>query len=165
VYFDTSVFIGLLDNVQGRQPTARNIIRYESGEGSKIHTSIMTINEFIAKTYDTFHDRPELNQKVDEVVRSIRDIAEIQSFNSDVAKEAARLLSVWGRSSTGSGLPRDKKYRWDCIHLATANLLKAKRVYAWDDRWNDFPKDEIQNVGRIISPAEAPQTDEQPSLI
>lgn len=49
VYFDTSVFIGLLDNQEGRGPIALNIIQYENSLNSKIHTSIMTINEFIVE--------------------------------------------------------------------------------------------------------------------
>jgi len=54
--------------------------------------------------------------------------------------------------------PRDKKFRWDAIHLATANLIKAERVYSWDDNWNDFPKDEISGIGQIVSPAKVPQS-------
>ena len=165
VYFDTSVFIGLLDNVEGRQPTARNIIRYESDCQSQIHTSIMTVNEFISRTFDTYHDQVTLTDKVQEVIQSIRNIAQIQGFNESVATEAARMLSIWGRVRlTNPLLPRDKKFRWDSIHLATANLIKAERVYAWDDTWNDFPVDEIKGIGKIISPAVAPQTDEQPPL-
>lgn len=87
VYFDTSVFIGLLDNMKGRQSTARDIVLYESGVKSKIHTSIMTVNEFISRTYDEYHDKPNLKEKVDEVIQSIRDVAEIQAFSQDVAKD------------------------------------------------------------------------------
>lgn len=118
-----------------------------------------------SKTYDTYHDQPNLNDKVDEVIQSIRDIAEIQGFNTEVAKEAARLLSVWGRRNITPALPRGKKHRWDCIHLATAHLLQAKRVYAWDDPWTTFPKTEISKIGEIISPAVAPVTSMQPSLL
>ncbi len=158
VYFDTSVFIGLLDNMKGRQLAARDIVLYESGVQSKIHTSIMTVNEFISRTYDEYHDKSNLKEKVDEVIQSIRDVAEIQAFNQDVAKEAARLLSAWGRHRKLERLsPRDKKFRWDAIHMATANLIRADRVYAWDGPWNDFPKAEIPRIGQIISPAFAPQ--------
>jgi len=158
IYFDTSVFIGLIDNVQGRQPTAQGIVRYESEQGSQVHTSIMTVNEFITRTFDVYHADPQCADIVKTVVRSIRDIAIIHAFNDDVATEAARLLSVWGRHrKLNPQIPRDKKFRWDAIHLATANILGCERVYAWDDNWNDFPKDEIPRIGEIISPAEAPQ--------
>jgi predicted nucleic acid-binding protein len=165
VYFDTSVFIGLLDNMQGRQPIAQNIIRYESEENAQIHTSIMTINEFINRTYDLNHDKSNCDDLVKSVVKSIRDIAVIDAFNDVVATEAARLLSVWGRlRNSKPDLPRDKKFRWDAIHLATANILKADRVYAWDNNWNDFPLDEVPGIKKIISPAEAPETLEQNAL-
>ena len=164
IYFDTSVFIGLIDNIQDRQKIARNIVRYEASLGSEIHTSIMTINEFIGKTYDNFHDHPDCENEVKKAVNSIRDIATIYAFNDEVARESARLLSVWGRVRMLNGAPRDKKFRWDSIHLATANLLKADRVYTWDEDWNDFPKTEIPFIKELIAPAFAPATYEQSTL-
>lgn len=156
VYFDTSVFIGLLDNRNGRQPTAREIVRYESGCQSKVHTSIMTVNEFISRAYDEYHDKPNLKDKVEEVIQSIRDVAEIQAFNQEVAKEAARLLSAWGRHNVMSEEPRQKKFRWDAIHLATANLLGVDRAYAWDGPWNSFPKSEIPALSKSSVPPSLP---------
>lgn len=165
VYFDTSVFIGLIDNVIGRKPIAQNILRYEAHQGSKIHTSILTINEFISRTHDLYHADPSLKTKVGAVVNSIRDIAEIEAFNLEIADEAARLLSVWGRLRIiNPSLPRDRKFRWDAIHLATANKLGSRRVYSWDDHWNDMPAGEIPKIVQIISPAVAPATVEQNAL-
>jgi hypothetical protein len=70
-----------------------------------------------------------------------RDIAQIYGINDDVVKESARLMSVWGefRKLALPPLPRDRKFRWDSLHLATAHILKADRVYAFDGPWNDFP--------------------------
>lgn len=164
VYFDTSVFIGLIDNMAGRQPIAQDIVDYEDSQGSEIYTSILTVNEFMQKTYDKYHSDPNCDDKVKEAIKSIRDVAKIYGFNDDIAKESARLLSVWGRVRKLASEPRDKKFRWDSIHLATANLIKVDRVYAWDNQWNDFPLSEITGIKKIISPAVAPKVAKQSSL-
>jgi len=156
VYFDTSFFCGLLDNVSGREAEAQKIVNYERKEGSEIYTSIMTINEFIIKTYDKHHAASDVDDKVKESVTSIRRIAKIYAFNEDVAKEAARLQSAWGRHRSVIGEGRDRKFRWDAIHLASANLLHATRVYAWDGVWPDVPLSLIPNVTKLISPALVP---------
>jgi predicted nucleic acid-binding protein len=165
VYFDTSVFIGLIDNVKDRRPIAENIVAYEASHGSEIHTSIQTVNEFIQRTFDLYHAHPDIEDKVRETIASIRNVAKIQGYNEDIATEAARLMSVWGRHRKTLGeSPRDKKFRWDAIHLATANLIKVDRIYAWDNPWNDFPRSELTGIKDIISPAQAPKVWKQETL-
>lgn len=159
VYLDTSFFIGLLENVANRRQDAKDVIRYEAGLNSTFYTSILTINEFTVKTYDTYRKHPDCESKIDEAVKSIRDIALIYAISDEVAKESARLMSVWGefRALSSPPLPRDRKFRWDSLHIATAHVLKADRVYSFDEPWNVFPKHEIPNIKQIISPATTPQ--------
>lgn len=156
VYFDTSFFCGLIDNTSGRQSEAQKILSYEQSEGSEMHTSIITINEFLGKTFDKYHDTPDLDDRVMETIASIRRIASIYGFNETVAKDAARIQSARGRVKMSPGENRDRKFRWDAIHLATANILHATRVYGWDDEWHKVPKIEIPNIVEIRSPAIVP---------
>jgi len=155
IYLDTSFFIGLLENVSNRQQDAKEVIRYETNLPSNLYTSLLTINEFTVKTYDKFRNHPDCDQKIEEVIKSIRNIARIYAINDEVVKESARLMSVWGefRSLAAPALPRDRKFRWDSLHIATAQVLRADRVYSFDEPWNDFPKHEIPNIKQIISPA------------
>jgi predicted nucleic acid-binding protein len=158
VYFDTSFFIGLLENVNDRQADCREVVRYERRQNSNIFTSFLTLDEFLVKHYDVYKNSPDCEAKADEQIAQIREIADIYGLNDDVTKESARLQSVWGefRMSQQPPLPRDRKFRWDAIHIATASVVKADRVYAFDGPWNDFPKDKIPNIGEIVSPAKLP---------
>lgn len=110
--------------------------------------------------YDLNKGQPDCDQKANEIIGQIRAIANIYGLNDDVIKEAARLQSVWGefRNLLTPPLPRDRKFRWDAIHIATAHVLQVDRVYGFDEPWNDFPRHEIPNIGEIIVPAEPPRT-------
>jgi predicted nucleic acid-binding protein len=160
VYLDTSFFTGLLENESGRQVDCKEVVRWERQQGSTIYTSFLTLDEFLVRHYDLYKRMPDCNVKADERIGQIREIANIYGLNDDVTKESARLQSTWGefRMSQKPALPRDRKFRWDAIHIATASVLEADRVYAFDGPWNDFPKSEIPNIGEIICPAKPPVT-------
>ena len=159
VYLDTSFFIGLLENMAGRGPDARDVLRFENRKGSKAFTSILTLNEFTVKYYDLHKKSPNCEAKIDEVIASIRDLATLVAINDDISRQAAKFMSIWGemRKIPKPPLPRDRKFRWDALHLATANHLHADRVYAFDGPWNDFPSKDIPHIGKIICPAVPPQ--------
>ena len=159
VYLDTSFFIGLLENQSDRQQNAKEVILYENSQHSRIFTSILTINEFTVKYYDKFRSQSDCEEKVDKIIEIIRGIANIYGLNDDIVRESARLMSVWGdfRQTQQPPLPRDRKFRWDSLHLATANYLEADRVYAFDGPWNDFPKHEVLGIKQVICPASPPQ--------
>lgn len=159
VYFDTSFFIGLLENEKNRQSDCKDVVRWEREQNSVIHTSFLTVDEFLVRHYDLSRKLPDCDLKANEIIAQLREIANIYGLNDDVTKESARLQSVWGehRMTQKPALPRDRKMRWDMIHLATAHVLRSVRVYAFDGPWNDFPKAEIPNIGKIIVPALSPQ--------
>lgn len=160
VYLDTSFFIGLLENMAGRRADAIDVLKYENKLGSKAFTSILTLNEFSVKYYDLYKSNSDCEAKIDKVIASIRELATIEALNDDIVREAARFMSIWGemRMTAKPKLPRDRKFRWDALHLATANQLHAERVYAFDCPWNDFPKNKLPYIGQIICPAAAPQS-------
>lgn len=155
VYCETSFFIGLLENVAGRQADCKEIVRWERRQGSIIYTSFLTLDEFLVKHYDLNRSSPDCDRRADERIGQIREIANTYGLNDEVTKESARLQSIWGehRSSQKPALPRDRKFRWDAIHIATAHVLKAVRVYAFDGPWKDFPRSAIPNIGEIVVPA------------
>lgn len=159
VYLDTSFFIGYLENQAGRRADCKDVLQYERDEGSTLYTSLLTVNEFLVKTYSEYRDHPDCDEKVERVISSIRDIANTYALNDEVMKESARLMSVRGYlyKIADPPLPRDRKFRWDSLHMATAQILKADRVYCFDDPWTSFPKNELSRIGQIICPALRPQ--------
>lgn len=160
IYLDTSFFTGLLENEEGRQENAKAVLRYERALSAKFHTSFLTLNEFAVKYYDKYRKQSDCEQRVNEAIASIRVIAKIHGIDDDIAKDSARIMSIWGeiQSLKPPDEPRDRKHRWDSIHLATANVVKVDRAYAFDGRglWIHFPKAELKGIGQIISPAKLP---------
>src|SRR4051812_5850738 len=130
VYLDTSFFTGLLEDELGRKANATAVLRYERSLGSKFHTSFLTVNEFSVKYYDKFRKQSDCEQRIDSAVASIRIIANIHGLEDDIARDSARIMSIWGeiQNQKPPDQPRDRKHRWDSIHLATANIIKVERA-------------------------------------
>jgi predicted nucleic acid-binding protein len=160
IYLDTSFFMGALENQKGHREEARRIIRYEEENKNSLHTSILTINEFVIKTYNTHRKSEDCEQRVDATIQEILQIASVYGMSEEIVRRAALIQSVWGEvyGQLHPDQPRDRKFRWDALHLATAHALRAERVYAWDDKWLDVPKEAIPQIGEIITPAKCPQT-------
>jgi hypothetical protein len=136
IYLDTSFFTGLLENEEGRQIKAKAVLRYERGLSAKFHTSFLTLNEFAVSYYDKYRSQPDCDSRVNEAIASIRNIANTHGIDDDIAKDSARVMSIWGelQSLKPPEEPRYRKHRWDSIHLATANVLKVARAYAFVER-------------------------------
>jgi predicted nucleic acid-binding protein len=162
VCVDTSFVIGYLDNEKDRRQDAQEVLEYEYRAQSDIYTSILTLNEYLVKVSESYSNEKLQEKKIAERTAQIRAFALIYGISDDVAKESARLMAVWGRKKPPVNLPRDRKFRWDTLHLASANLLKANRVYCWDAEWEKFPSEEIRGIGQIICPARAPLSNRRP---
>jgi predicted nucleic acid-binding protein len=158
IYLDTSFFMAAIENQLGRRAEARKILEFEESEGSAVHTSILTINEFVGLYYDRHRKQSDCENLIDEVVTQIRQLAAVYGLTEKIGRRAALIQSVWGEvyGQKHPDLPRDRKFRWDALHVATADALQCVRVYAWDNPWLDIPKKYIPNIGAIISPAVCP---------
>jgi predicted nucleic acid-binding protein len=135
------------------------VLRYERDRDSVLWTSQLTLGEYAVKYYDKYRKAADCEDRVDEALTNIRSIANVQAISDQIHKSAARYMSVWGelRRIPDPPLPRDRKFRWDAIHLATANHVRAARVYVFDRGWEDFPKAEIPNIGTIYHPPRVPE--------
>jgi predicted nucleic acid-binding protein len=157
-YLDTSFFIGLLENQDNRQDEARKILEYEAANDR--FTSELTLNEFLVRVYDDHKHEPDCEERIKSVEISIRSIARVVAISGDVHRESARILSLRGeihKQVTPPKEPRDRKFRWDAIHLATAKIWKCHRIYAWDGPWAKLPEEIKANLGgEVIAPARCP---------
>ncbi len=157
VYLDTSFFVAALENQAGRQNEALNILAYEQEMGSVLHTSLLTLNEFSSHYYDLYREQVDCEEKIDAILDRVLAVAKPYAISDLVSRRAARILSAWGRlHGQKPEDPRDRHFRWDAIHLATAHVLQCIRVYAWDNKWHKVPKETIGQIGTIISPARVP---------
>lgn len=156
VYLDTSFFVGLLENQDNRQDEARKIVNYEKQNDR--FTSILTLNEFLVRVYDQHKRDANCEELLRAIELRIRSIARVVALSEEVAREAARLQSIYGevQGQAAPREPRDRKFRWDAIHIATAQTWKCDRIYAWDGKWARLPDDVKRGLGEIIAPAVCP---------
>lgn len=154
VYLDTSFFIGLHENQSGNRELFTKILHWERKRGSQLFTSQLTVNEYLVRYYDKHKRDEDCEKHVREAERDIYSIASVYGISDEVCRKAARYMSVWGelRRMPDPKLPRDRGFRWDAIHLATADTIKVARVYVRDGPWKDFPKEELGNIGELVCP-------------
>jgi len=156
VYLDTSFFIGLLENQDNRREEARKILAFE--EGNDRFTSELTLNEFMVRVYDSHKNEPDCDERVNDIEIRIRSIARVVALSGEINREAARLQSKFGEihKHATPKEPRDRRFRWDAIHLATARVWQCERIHAWDGKWEKLPQEIKAGLGEIIAPARCP---------
>ena len=154
IYLDTSFFIGFFENQDNRQTEARKILAFER-ENARF-TSDLTLNEFMVRVYDRYKNEPDCDEQVKATEVRIRSIARVVALSGEINKEAARLQSKFGeihKHAVPPKEPRDRKFRWDAFHIATARVWKCERIYAWDGKWEKLPQEIKEGLGTIIAPA------------
>ncbi|HYN20049.1 MAG TPA: PIN domain-containing protein, partial [Thermoanaerobaculia bacterium] len=93
-YLDTSFFIGLLENQEGRQDEAKKIATYERANDR--FTSILTLNEFMTRVFDRHKHDANCGELVSKIETQIRSVVRVVGLSEEIAREAARLQSVFG---------------------------------------------------------------------
>lgn len=157
VYLDTSFFIGLIENQNNRQAEALKILEHERGNDR--FTSQLTINEFMVRVYDDHKHEPDCDERVAAAEIQIRSIARVVAISDTISNRAAFLQSLYGeihKHASPPNEPRDRKFRWDALHIATSWERKCDRIYAWDGKWEKLPEPLKEGLGEIIAPARLP---------
>lgn len=160
VYFETSAVLEVI-NATALGSEVRDLIMELRKEKIRIYTSILTVHEASILSFR----RGNADREVDAI---IAQFARIVTIDRAVALTAARLeAGILDYFKTGPGIRDEARHRrrWDCLHIATAQVYGCSTLYAYDD---DFRKRTSQvNVDnlKIARPvASQPQLNLQPSL-
>jgi predicted nucleic acid-binding protein len=138
VYFDTSVFIELTKKGPAGK-TLRELMAELSEERLRIYTSIITIEEMLVAVY-------RRGGKTKDVYGDVGRFARIYTINKEIAIEAARreaeIKDLSEQEQTRSKKPtpeqelericENRRRRWDCFHIATAQVLNCRVLYTAD---------------------------------
>lgn len=94
----------------------------------KIYTSIVTVQEVSVDCYRDGKIATDNHGKV-------RKIARIEGITRDVALTAAKIEAKILSSYKGPKQKTldNKRRKWDCFHIATAQCLKCSHLYSADD--------------------------------
>ncbi|HEY4357398.1 MAG TPA: PIN domain-containing protein [Acidobacteriaceae bacterium] len=127
VYFETSAVLELL-NATAKGDHVRDLIAELQSSKTRIYTSILTVQEASilalsrGGTEQAVYDR-------------INQFARIYSIDRQIALTAARLeVAVVKHLRKGQGVQDEARHRrrWDCIHIATAQVLGCTTLFAYD---------------------------------
>jgi predicted nucleic acid-binding protein len=148
VYFDTSIFIEMGAKKSKHRQHIRQLLLELEKSKAKIYTSIITVQELGVATYkagtiarDTYGD--------------IASLAKIYSITKEVALTAAKGEAALKDLAEGEGygspkraetddeklerICENRRRKWDCFHIATAQVLGCKEIYSTDEKFRKRP--------------------------
>ena len=145
VYFDTSIFIEIAAKKSKYKRHIKTLLKELGEERARIYTSIITVEEVSVAAYrpgeiarDTYGDVKAVGAKV----RGIdKDIALTCAKNEASLKYMADQEDAKRDKSKPEPLDRqieraceNRRRRWDCFHVATAQVLHCTELYTTDDK-------------------------------
>jgi predicted nucleic acid-binding protein len=164
IYFDTSIFIEMGTKGSKQRKHIRELLRGFQEDKVRVYTSIITVQEVSVAAYlkgsvarDTYGD--------------VASIARVQAITKEIALTAAKneaALKEIARAARGKRDPRkpltedekldqaceNRRRKWDCFHLAAAQVLECEYVYSTDDKFQDRPKQLGLKDLKVIPPDE-----------
>src|SRR5215469_4274898 len=128
VYFDSSVFLAVL-NGEATAREVRELLQDLQRNKVRVYTSIVTVQEVSVECY-----------RAGTVTRDnhgqVKKLARIEGITRDVALTAAKLeaqvIDAYKNKTEKS--EDNKRRKWDCFHIATAQHLKCTHLYSLDDQ-------------------------------
>jgi predicted nucleic acid-binding protein len=129
VYFDTSVFIDMFAKKSKHTDAIRELLQELKQNKVRIYTSILTVQEISVLSF-------RRGTVVKDNHAEIAKLARIWGLDKEIALTAAkREAEIRDLNHENSGESEMKqKRRWDCIHIATAQVLQCSHLYTTDTR-------------------------------
>ena len=126
VYFDSSVFLSILSG-DSSADKVRKLLDELQQQKVRIYTSIITIQEVSVGTY-------RAGTVAKDHFALVRKLARIEGVTRDVAVTAAKLEAqiIDGYKSTDEKATDNKRRKWDCFHIATAQCLACSWLFSFD---------------------------------
>jgi predicted nucleic acid-binding protein len=157
VYFDTSVFIELANKKSAMAKDLKGLMKELIEEKVRIYTSIITVQEMSVAVY-------RRGAKSKDTYGDIHSLARIYAVTKDVALTAAhREAELKDLADKPTGKPEtederlericeNRRRRWDCFHIATAQAIGCSTMYSTDDKLQKRPKQLGIGDLRIVPP-------------
>lgn len=126
VYFDTSVFLAIL-KPESTAKQIRALIKELEDENVRIYTSVLTLQEASVLGF-------RRGTVAKDNITRIGKLARIVGISPDIALTAAKLEAHISDKASESEKDRAEKQRrkWDCFHIATAQIYKCSIMFAED---------------------------------
>lgn len=143
VYFDTSIFIELSTKRSRYKTRIRALLKELGEERAKIYTSIITVQEVSVASYkpgliarDTYGDIMATGAKVRGIDKNVAlTCAKNEAALKDLAEASAPKTTK--PETFDQKLDRaceNRRRKWDCFHVATAQVCHCTEFYTTDDK-------------------------------
>ncbi len=140
VYFDTSIFIELATKRSKHKARIKALLKELGEERAKIYTSIVTVQEVSVAAYrpgliarDTYGDVMATGAKVKGIDKDIALTCAkneaVLKHNADESKKKAETFEQKLEQAC-----ENRRRKWDCFHVATAQVCHCTEFYTTDDK-------------------------------
>jgi predicted nucleic acid-binding protein len=164
VYFDTSVFLAMAEKKNPNRSRIGMLLKDLQEQKIRIYTSIITVQECSV----AFHRKGAVTK---DVLGDLLKLARIYSITKDIALTAAKREAELKDLADEHESKRDKsksltreqeieqkcenrRRKWDCFHIATAQVLGCSIMYCTDMKMQKRPHQlGIKNL-EIVPPPE-----------
>lgn len=132
IYFDTSVFLEIGARKSKHARNIRDLLKELKTEKARIYTSIITVQEVSVLSY-------RHGQLAKDDYGKINEFARITGVTKDIAltaaKREAEIIDKAKKSTApGNGIEDNRRRKWDCFHIATAQHLGCSVLYTTDEK-------------------------------
>lgn len=126
VYFDTSVFLEIGAKRSKHAKNIRALLKELKTDKVRIYTSILTIQEVSVLSY-------RRGTRARDDYGRISEFARIATINKDIALTAAKREAEI-KDNGKSDVEDNRRRKWDCFHIATAQQLQCSILYTTDNK-------------------------------
>jgi len=130
IYFDTSVFLEIGAKNSKHSKNIRELLKELKAEKARIYTSILTVQEVSVLSY-------RRGQLARDDYGKINEFARIMGVTKDIALTAAKREAEIidnAKASSGATIDDNRRRKWDCFHIATAQHLGCSALYTTDEK-------------------------------
>jgi predicted nucleic acid-binding protein len=171
VYFDTSVFIELANPKSRMAKELQGLLKELAEEKARIYTSMITVQEMSVAVYrkgarskDTYGDIYALAR----IYAITKDVALTAAHREAELKDIADQQQKNGKETEDQRIERiceNRKRRWDCFHIAAAQMIGCSVMYSTDGKLQDRPRQLGIKDLKILPPQPTPRSIEGPLFI
>jgi predicted nucleic acid-binding protein len=144
VYFDTSMFIEIAAKKSKYKRHIKTLLKELDEERARIYTSIITVQEVSVAAY-----RP--GEIARDTYGDVKALAKVRGIDKDVALTCAKIEAALKHIADQEDAKRDKsrpeprdrqieracenrRRKWDCFHVATAQIAHCTELYTTDTK-------------------------------
>jgi predicted nucleic acid-binding protein len=141
-YLDTSIFVEMGTKGSKHKKRIRELLEELSEEKVRIYTSILTVQELAVATYragtpakDTYGDISSIARIYTLTKEIALTAAKREAELKDIADKEAAKRSKDKPETEDQKLERiceNRRRKWDCLHIATAQLVGCAELYTTD---------------------------------